>query len=147
MNIICVIAFLVSLNVSYFIPFDLLGNMVWHLSWILESSQLQLFLTFFLWYSNYMYPIPFKIALVLICSFLAGRGGRRRGRENLKQAPCSVWSPIQGLILWPWHHDLSVNQESVAQPLSSQVPHILMCSFLILYSLWISVWHFLLIIF
>ena len=33
---------------------------------------------------------------------------RREGeRENLKQAPCSVWSLMWGLVPQPWDHDLS----------------------------------------
>ena len=42
--------------------------------------------------------------------------GEGRGRENLKQAPCSVQSLTRGLIPWPWDHDLSWNQGSDAQP-------------------------------
>ena len=36
-----------------------------------------------------------------------------RGREieNLEQALCSAQSPMQGLILQSWDHDLSQNQE------------------------------------
>ena len=36
---------------------------------------------------------------------------RGRGRENLKQTPHWVWSPMRGSNLWPWNHDLSQNQE------------------------------------
>ena len=36
-------------------------------------------------------------------------------RENLKQAPCSVWSLTQASVPWPWDHDLSRNQESDTQ--------------------------------
>lgn len=30
-----------------------------------------------------------------------------RGKANLKQAPCTVWSPMWGLIPQPWDPDLS----------------------------------------
>ena len=44
------------------------------------------------------------------------RGERERERiwewENLKQAPWSAWSPMRGLVPWPWDHDLSWNQPS-----------------------------------
>ena len=36
-------------------------------------------------------------------------------RENLKQVPCSVWILMRGSISQPWVHDLSQNEESVAQ--------------------------------
>ena len=41
---------------------------------------------------------------------------RERERKNLKQAPCSVQSPMLGFIPQPWDHDLSQNQASEAQP-------------------------------
>ena len=50
-----------------------------------------------------------------------GRGGAcdsggegQRESENLKQAPCSGWSPMQGWIPWLWDHDLSRNLKSKA---------------------------------
>ena len=37
-----------------------------------------------------------------------GREGKgERGRGTLKQAPCSTWSPMQGLVPCSWDHDLS----------------------------------------
>ena len=36
--------------------------------------------------------------------------------ENLKQAPCSAQRLMWGLIPQTWDHDLSQNQELVAQP-------------------------------
>ena len=46
-------------------------------------------------------------------------GGRARERErerkNLKQAPCSVWSLMQGSVSQPWDHNLSWSQDSGAQ--------------------------------
>ena len=41
---------------------------------------------------------------------------QERDREDRKQAPPSAQSPMWGLILWPWDHDLSWNQELDAQP-------------------------------
>ena len=32
---------------------------------------------------------------------------RGRGKENLKQTPCWVWSPIQCSRAWPWDHNLN----------------------------------------
>ena len=46
-------------------------------------------------------------------------GERCRERENLKQAPHSVWSLKLGLIPQPWDHDLSRNQDSETQPTES----------------------------
>lgn len=45
-----------------------------------------------------------------------GREERERERENVKQGLRSGWSPTWGLILLPWDHELSHNQESDAQP-------------------------------
>ena len=46
-----------------------------------------------------------------------GRGkGQSRGRENVKQAPCSGQSLTQDSISRPWDHDLSQNQELDAEP-------------------------------
>lgn len=42
-----------------------------------------------------------------------GEGQRARG--NLKQAPCSDWSPTRGFISPLWDHDLSWSQESDAE--------------------------------
>ena len=42
--------------------------------------------------------------------------GREREKENLKQAPPSGRSLMQGSIPQPWDHDLSQNQELGAQP-------------------------------
>lgn len=48
---------------------------------------------------------------------VAGQGGEReRERENVKQGLRSGWSPTWGLILLPWDHESSHNQESDAQP-------------------------------
>ena len=43
-------------------------------------------------------------------------GKKERERENVKQASCSKQSPKQGLILQPWDHDISQNEESGTQP-------------------------------
>ena len=45
----------------------------------------------------------------------AGKWDSWRVRENLKQAPCSAGSHIQGSTSWPWDHDPSWNQESVVK--------------------------------
>ena len=52
-------------------------------------------------------------------SFIYLGGGQGRGRENLKQILSWAWSSMQGLIPWPWDHDLSQNQELDAQPTES----------------------------
>ena len=44
-----------------------------------------------------------------------GEEGVEGEKENPKQAPCPVWNPIQSLILLPWGHDPSRNQDSEAQ--------------------------------
>lgn len=38
-------------------------------------------------------------------------GSRGRVIDNLNQTPQWVQSPTQGSVSWPWHHDLSQNQE------------------------------------
>ena len=43
-------------------------------------------------------------------------GQRERERGNLKQAPCSVWSPMHGWISQPRDHDPSWDQKSDAYP-------------------------------
>ena len=53
------------------------------------------------------------MSTTLSSSTWAGQG--QRERENLEQAPCSAQSMMQGLIPWPWDHDLSRNQELDAQ--------------------------------
>ena len=47
--------------------------------------------------------------------FFCNERKHERGRQNLKQAPCSVWRPTQGSIPWPWDRDPSRNQESDIQ--------------------------------
>ena len=49
-------------------------------------------------------------------ALLHSSGGRVEGdRENLRQAPRSSLSPMQGSIPRPWNHDLSRNQKLVPQ--------------------------------
>ena len=43
-----------------------------------------------------------------MCEWSGGDG--QREREDLKQIPCSVGSPVQGSISAPWNHDPSRNQ-------------------------------------
>lgn len=43
-------------------------------------------------------------------------GRAEREGENLKQTLCGAQSPTQSLILLPWDHDPSQNQERNAEP-------------------------------
>lgn len=45
--------------------------------------------------------------LTFICLRAQLSQQRERERENAKPTPCSPWNPMQGLIPWPWDHDLS----------------------------------------
>ena len=61
--------------------------------------------------------------------------GRRRERENPKQARHSVQSPTWGSILQPWDHDLSWNQESDAQ--LTEPPR---CPMIFIFNCWNNNW-------
>ena len=82
----------------------------WHIRWGLP------------WFGDHIWnPILFSFVLSFFL-FLSWerkstnqRKGREKERENLKQAPHSARSLMQGLIPWPWDHDLVQNQESDAQ--------------------------------
>ena len=65
-------------------------------------------------WSLVMMILPCRIPcrdLAIVQGAWARERGRGRERKNLKQAPCSALSWTQGLIPWPWDHDLSQNQE------------------------------------
>lgn len=47
-------------------------------------------------------------------------GGGATGGKNLKHTPRWAWSPMQGLVSWPWDNNVSQNEEldvSATEPL------------------------------
>ena len=81
--------------------------------------------------SNLYYFLRFYLFLFFFKRERAG--GRAEGEgKNLNQALYPARSPTPGLILWPWDHDLSWNQEQVKRltDWATQVP--LICIILIM---------------
>ena len=111
-----------------FIKYHECQNVCLFLNWenllLLSLYNFFLFFLFFEMRRSHMFdcchqraPKHVFIIIIIIIIIIIFRGRERQWeqeaegqRENLKQAPCLVWSPTRGLIPKPWDHGLSWNQ-------------------------------------
>lgn len=75
---------------------------------------------FFFGYILFLFKLKNIYYREIMCTPMwAGKGAEiEREGEDLKQTSHWMWSPTQGLILGPWYHELSQNQEWVLKQLS-----------------------------